>query len=105
MRKLLLAAIASAILPLWAETVWVDVRTPQEYSEGHIAGAANMPHHEIVELVKKAGYAKDDRILLYCRSGNRSAKAKAALVEAGYTNVQDLGGFADLEKTGAVKTE
>lgn len=96
--------VAVCAMPLWAKTVWVDVRSPKEFAQGHVRGAVNFPHNQIVVLAKKKGYTPNDRILLYCRSGARASVAQAALKQAGYRDVQNLGGFADLQASGAVKT-
>ena len=73
----------------------LDVRTAEEYSDGHIPGAVNVPNEtigsdEIPELPDK-----DQMILVYCRSGNRSRQASEKLAEQGYTNVLEFGGIND----------
>ena len=73
----------------------LDVRTAQEYSEKHIPGAINIPNEtigadDIPELPDK-----DQLILIYCRSGNRSKQASEKLVKLGYTNVVEFGGIHD----------
>lgn len=71
----------------------LDVRTAQEYSEKHIPGAINIANEsigteEIPELPDK-----DQLILVYCRSGNRSKQASEKLVKLGYTNIVEIGGI------------
>ena len=82
--------------------VLLDVRTQEEYASGHIPGAICIPNEtigseEIPELPDK-----DQLILVYCRSGNRSKQASQKLAEQGYTNVVEFGGIngwtGDLEK-------
>ena len=73
----------------------LDVRTSQEYSEKHIAGAINVPNEtigseEIPELPDK-----DQLVLVYCRSGNRSKQTAEKLVKLGYTNIVEFGGIND----------
>ena len=73
----------------------LDVRRPDEYAEGHIPGAINVPNEdigtaEIPELPDKA-----QLILVYCRSGRRSKEASEKLVKLGYTNVVEFGGILD----------
>ena len=73
----------------------LDVRRPDEYTEGHIPGAINVPNEnigtaEIPELPDKA-----QLILVYCRSGRRSKEASEKLVKLGYTNVVEFGGILD----------
>ena len=74
----------------------LDVRTAQEYSEKHIPGAINIANEsigtkdipDIPELPDK-----DQLILVYCRSGNRSKQASEKLVKLGYTNIVEIGGI------------
>lgn len=73
----------------------VDVRTEAEYDEGHIEGAILLPNDEIETLAPDQLKDKDAVILVYCRSGNRSAQASKLLVELGYRNVYDFGGIID----------
>ena len=75
--------------------VILDVRTLAEYQEGHIPGAICIPNEtigteEIAELPDK-----EQLILVYCRSGNRSKQASDKLVRLGYTNVVEFGGIRD----------
>jgi rhodanese-related sulfurtransferase len=78
------------------DLIYIDVRSPQEFAEGHVEGALNMPHEQIVALVAKAGLAKDSPVALYCRSGRRSGLALEALQEAGYSNAKNVGGYEAL---------
>lgn len=73
----------------------LDVRTEEEYAGGHIPGAILIPHDDIANQAEEALTDKDQLILVYCRSGNRSRQAAEALVELGYTNVVDFGGIND----------
>jgi phage shock protein E len=66
----------------------VDVREPDEFSAGHIDGALNVPLDSIMTS-DLAGVSKDDQIILYCNSGNRSGLAQQILVARGYKNVQN----------------
>ena len=73
----------------------LDVRTPEEFRDKHIPGAINIPNEtigsdEIPELPDK-----DQLILVYCRSGNRSKQAAEKLVALGYTNIAEFGGIND----------
>lgn len=66
----------------------VDVRTPEEYAKDHVAGAVNVP---VTELEGRLSELTRDRpVVVYCRSGNRSAKAASTLCSAGYS-VHDFG--------------
>ena len=73
----------------------LDVRTQEEYDEGHIPGAIVISHEEIVEKAEEVLTDKDQLILVYCRSGRRSKIAAEALVELGYTNIKEFGGIID----------
>ena len=73
----------------------LDVRRADEFAEGHIPGAINVPNEvigteEIAELPDKA-----QLIFVYCRSGRRSKEAAEKLVKLGYTNVVEFGGILD----------
>ena len=73
----------------------LDVRTPEEFAEKHIPHAINIPNEtigteEIPELPDK-----EQMILVYCRSGNRSKQASEKLVRLGYTNIVEFGGIND----------
>ena len=73
----------------------LDVRTQEEYDQGHIPGAIVISHEEIAEKAEKVLTDKDQLILVYCRSGRRSKIAAEALVELGYTNIREFGGISD----------
>lgn len=76
----------------------VDVRTPEEFSTGHLAGAINIPYQDIVDGLEQRKIALDTDIVLYCRSGNRSGMAQEALVAQGYKNTFNAGGYEQLLK-------
>ena len=73
----------------------LDVRTQEEYDEGHIPGAIVISHEEIAEKAEEVLPDKNQLILVYCRSGRRSKIAAEALVELGYTNIKEFGGIID----------
>lgn len=76
------------------EVVILDVREQDEYDVGHIPGAVLLPVGTIDEDTAAAVIpGKDATVLVYCRSGNRSKTASAALAELGYTNVYEFGGI------------
>ena len=70
----------------------VDVRTAKEFEEGHIAGAQNIDFFAEDFLDQFKGLDKEKPLYIYCRSGNRSAKASRKLSEAGFKNIIDLEG-------------
>ena len=73
----------------------LDVRTQEEYDEGHIPGAIQISHEEIEARAEQVLTDKDQLILVYCRSGRRSKIAAEALAELGYTNIREFGGIID----------
>ena len=73
----------------------LDVRTQEEYDEGHIPGAIVISHEEITEKAEEMLTDKDQLILVYCRSGRRSKIAAEALADLGYTNIKEFGGIID----------
>ena len=73
----------------------LDVRTQEEYNQGHIPGAIMISHEEIAEKAEGVLTDKEQLILVYCRSGRRSKIAAEALVELGYTNIKEFGGIID----------
>lgn len=77
--------------------VVIDVRTPAEFATGHIEGAINIPYDTITpNLPALAKIGKDDNILLYCRSGRRSAIAMQSLAQIGYHKLQNGGALDTL---------
>lgn len=81
----------------------VDVRRPDEFNEGHIHDAINIPNEEITDRMPPALPDKNQLILIYCRSGNRSKEAAQKLADMGYTNVYEFGGISTWE--GEIVTE
>ena len=73
--------------------VLLDVRTPQEYREGHIPGSQNVPLQQL-DKVEEVTENKDTVLYVYCRSGARSRQAVSLLKHMGYTNVHNIGGIA-----------
>lgn len=76
------------------DVVVLDVREQSEYDEGHIPGAVLLPVGSIDgETAAAVIPEKDSTVLVYCRSGNRSKTAAAALAELGYTGIYEFGGI------------
>ena len=73
----------------------LDVRTAEEFSEKHIPGAINIPNETIGAEDIPELPDKEQLILVYCRSGNRSKQASEKLVKLGYTNIVEFGGIND----------
>ena len=76
-----------------AGAVLLDVRTPQEYREGHIPGSQNVPLQQL-DKVEEVTENKDTVLYVYCHSGARSRQAVSLLKHMGYTNVHNIGGIA-----------
>ena len=86
---------AKQIMDSQEDCIILDVRTQEEYDQGHIPGAIVISHEEIAEKAEDVLTDKDQLILVYCRSGRRSKIAAEALVELGYTNIKEFGGIVD----------
>ena len=74
--------------------VLLDVRTPEEYAEGHVPGSVNVPLQSI-DKVASALADKTKTVFVYCRSGARSSQAVAFMKQMGYTEVHNIGGILD----------
>lgn len=86
---------AVAMMELERGYLILDVRSPEEFAERHIPGAINLPNEAIgVEEISELP-DKEQRILVYCRSGNRSKQAAEKLAKLGYTNIVEFGGIKD----------
>jgi len=86
---------AQAMMDETEDYILLDVRTEEEYSDKHIEGALLIPDYELSERAAAELPDKEAIILVYCRSGRRSAASAKALVELGYQNVYDFGGIND----------
>jgi len=102
MRKfilLLLFLISFAALPLFAKVIVLDVRTPEEYSKDHIAGALNVdiknPNFK-TEILK---LSRDDEYKVYCAAGRRSTQAVSIMQELGFKHLENLGSLENAKKT------
>jgi phage shock protein E len=81
-----------------AEHFLLDVRTPEEFAGGHIAGAVNISVAELPQRLSEV--PQDMTVVVYCRSGNRSQTASEILSQAGYNSIYDLGGIIAWEAAG-----
>ena len=86
-----------------ADAPVLDVRTPEEFAEGHLAGAVNVDVRspEFASQVEALDLPTDAPVYLYCKSGGRSGQATAALRQLGHTGALNVGGFGDLAGAGA----
>ena len=72
--------------------VLLDVRTPQEYREGHVPDSRNIPL-QVIDTIKTIVPQTNTPLFVYCHSGARSSQATAMLGKMGYTNVKNIGGI------------
>ena len=86
------------ILKSNSNAMLIDVRTEEEYNEGHIEKAINIPYDKVVEGLSVYGIINFDvPLIVYCKSGGRSSEAAESLVNAGYNNVYDLGAMSNCD--------
>jgi phage shock protein E len=77
----------------------IDVRTVEEFEQGHIEGAINIAWQETDKLMMTIGTDRKRPVVVYCRSGNRSGKAKAELETKGYVNIFNATGYEAMKET------
>ena len=77
------------------EAILLDVRSPQEYRENHLSGSINLPLYNIESNCNEMLPNKEDTIIIYCQSGNRSKRAMQILQKDGYTNLYNIAGGMD----------
>jgi len=76
----------------------LDVRTPAEFAEAHVPGATNIPVQELAHRLVELG-DRTRPVVVYCRSGARSATAAALLRQGGFGHVHDMGGMFNWSKS------
>jgi phage shock protein E len=96
---LLSTALASGSALAGANNIIIDVRSGSEWAAGHLQSAQHLELGMVAQNIHSLVEDKDQRIYLYCRSGNRSGQAKTILQELGYTNVVNAGGLEDASRT------
>ena len=104
MTGLILACLlfgVSAVAQVPADAIWIDVRTPAEYAQGHLQQAQLIPFDGIETGVAGLKLPKDAPIYLYCAAGGRAEKARQSLLAAGYTNVTNAGGLENARQLAA----
>lgn len=74
-------------------TAIIDVRTPEEFAEGHLEGAVNINWQDPTFIEQVSVLDKNGTYVIYCRSGNRSAQAVDTMESIGFTNLTDAGGY------------
>lgn len=93
--KTISATTAKEMIDQDTSIIILDVRTKDEFDEGHIKNALLLPDTDVEVKAAELLPDKDATILIYCRSGRRSALSATKLDELGYTNVYDFGGIID----------
>ena len=100
--KLSLLSIALLLIPLLVKgndaILVIDVRTDQEWSNGHLESAIHIPLGEIESKLETLSEHKDSQIYLYCGAGRRAEVARTVLSDAGFTNLTNAGGMKDASK-------
>ena len=86
---------AKEIMDTQSDYIILDVRTEEEFAQGHIPNAILIPDYEIETKATSMLTDKNQLILVYCRSGRRSKNAAEKLVKLGYTNIKEFGGIID----------
>lgn len=84
---------AKKLMDTERDYIILDVRTQEEFNAGHINGAICIPNETIYDTEPAELPDKNQLILVYCRSGNRSKQASQKLADMGYTNIQEFGGI------------
>ncbi len=97
-KKLYFIFIVIITLTVDAYSILIDVRTREEWNTGFIEGATNIPINDLVLEIDRHLIDNKEEISLYCRSGNRSEKAKLLLESLGYTKVKNIGGINDVSQ-------
>ncbi|SHI09088.1 rhodanese-like domain-containing protein [Ferrimonas marina] len=77
--------------------VLIDVRTPEEFADGHLAGAQNLPYDSIADTIDSLGLEPGHQVVVYCRSGRRSGIATQVLMGMGYS-VTNGGGLEEMRQ-------
>ena len=70
--------------------ILIDVRSPQEYNEGHLDNSILLPEYEILKKIENIVPNKNTKLILYCSSGTRSKKAQEELEKMGYKNIYNV---------------
>jgi phage shock protein E len=89
----------------FADPIWIDVRSLEEFNKDHIEGDTHIPLAELAAEKLTAQYGKDAELMLYCRSGNRAGQAKQLLDAAGFTKVTNAGSIDEVRTLRGLKLE
>lgn len=86
------AELAAKLAPGASDVLVLDVRAPQEYAEGHVPGALNVPHDQLAARLAELKGAENRPVVVYCRSGRRAGLALEVLKQNGFKNLAHLEG-------------
>lgn len=81
-----------------SDAILIDVRSVEEFNAGYVEGAVNIPLDVIDSEISKVVPDKNTPVQLYCRSGRRSGMAMEKMLQKGYTNVSNLGGYKEAQQ-------
>ncbi|MCO8123118.1 rhodanese-like domain-containing protein [Stieleria sp. TO1_6] len=81
-----------------SDAIVIDVRSQEEWDDGHVEQAVHIPHTEIADRIGEVTDDKNAKIVVYCAVGGRAGKAKTKLEELGFTNVENAGGYDDIKQ-------
>ena len=95
---LLFKMVAFSAADQASEDIWIDVRSPQEFRQGHLDQAVNIPFMQIMQRITEVTNDKQANIRLYCTVGSRAQIAKQVLDSLGYENVVNEGGLKDIKQ-------
>lgn len=95
-----LAALLLSVPVLAEQSLVIDVRTAEEYRQGHVQDALNIPYDEIASRIAAVTSDRDASIVLYCRSGHRAGIAEQALRQMGYGRIENKGGLDNMKRSG-----
>ncbi len=96
MKYHLLSFLFLSLISITEDYIVIDVRTVSEFKDGFVQDAINIEWQDISSI--KDEFEKNQKIYLYCRSGNRSGKAGDILIELGFKNVENLGSLENASK-------
>lgn len=96
MKYHLLSFLFLSLISITEDYIVIDVRTVSEFKNGFVQDAINIEWQDISSI--KDEFEKNQKIYLYCRSGNRSGKAGDILIELGFKNVENLGSLENASK-------
>ncbi|NJM11796.1 MAG: rhodanese-like domain-containing protein [Synechococcaceae cyanobacterium SM1_2_3] len=96
----LFSVVAAAEPASSSQPLVIDVRTVDEYRQGHVRDAINIPYEQIGSQIAAVAPDRAAPLVLYCRSGRRSGIAEQTLRRMGYRQIENKGGLGDMQRSG-----